>query len=1221
MALYNEQINARSELINQMRMELLGPGSEPMTVDIDRETISTTPEKRYYVGVLYPQGNKFKLQDDDLQGEKDTGKETLFDEGINEDVEKENQLEESKREDKNYVNDMQDDSMDENVNMSTKLLPSSMGLTFIANKKLEKIVVNAQFALYKKSEVDNCCLKIPADVENFSIPSQFLQYFGFDEESRILRLKCNFPAKNIRDIYERDNVDNGSFQFYAYTLLKMLNSGYVREPLSGKVEVDFSNSNYFEPREIIEGKIAKICALRYHLLGDYYSYTIMMINSRHGKARGINTIFQPQLSISSDDNNQLVFCDIDEVNRIRYSDDESKINALLYRNKKNYGTGLGAAVNWNIDNNGIGVLMTDFFPEVSVPQMDYRVDAKYGLEDKVFSMKYLSDLNETEKNEKIFDLQLLCDSYSKWIDEVKNQFSSISNDLLETAQSNINNCIFCMERIQKGINVLKSNPNAWIAFQLANRAMFMQRAHISIQRDFEKKFVDVFPENDEVYDTLQNIDYYNIEDNSFWRPFQLAFLLMSIPSMTDAGKNKERDLVDLIWFPTGGGKTEAYLGLTAFSIFYRRLAYDSEEAGGTTVIMRYTLRLLASQQFTRAATLICACEVIRKDGESRKGKYPKYDLGDEEISIGLWIGGQHTPNKVKGNSNDSTAQFCYNKLSEANAQNLTNYKERYNKFQVLKCPWCGTKLVKEVVNNKTKGEFGYHVPNGKSFYFACPQEGCAFEERLPLQVVDEELYKNPPTLLFATVDKFAMLPWYKETGAFFGVDSEHRTPELIIQDELHLISGPLGSMVGLYESAVDYLCSSKGFRPKIIASTATICRAKEQCSELYNRKVFQFPPQGIDQGDSFFAREAKDSFGRVYIGILPSGKTKAMTESKIIATLLQKEQEYRASDDIKDCYWTVTNYFNSLKELGKCSSIIQNDVRDNIRRLAHRSNYKYGIRNILKPDELTSRVSTTELNRTLDKLEKIRYSSDPDKKTYPSNILLATNMISVGIDVDRLNVMTILGQPKLTSEYIQASSRVGRKYPGVVFVQYDSARSRDRSHYEQFKAYHESFYKYVEPTGLTPFSEPACQRALHAVVLSILRHGFNYEMDEEISTFNPEEMRDILDSISNYIISRIDEINNRREHPSVGDTERITSEINTIYDRLATIVSRSHNNVVYGNIMGEKPADGSRILKPFGKDKDEELTFDTMTSMRNVDQGVNATLLIMEAEDEKKTFD
>ena len=208
-------------------------------------------------------------------------------------------------------------------------------------------------------------------------------------------------------------------------------------------------------------------------------------------------------------------------------------------------------------------------------------------------------------------------------------------------------------------------------------------------------------------------------------------------------------------------------------------------------------------------------------------------------------------------------------------------------------------------------------------------------------------------------------------------------------------------------------------------------------------------------------------------------------EIRSISAMLQKIYGMDLDDEVKDKYWTLTVYFNSLKDLGKCSTLVDDDVKDFIKRMAYRIGTAKDARMITNADELTSRVSTTQLNQTLDKLEKLAYSKENiENKRWPSNVLLATNMISVGIDVARLNVMLLVGQPKLTSEYIQASSRVGREFPGVAFTMYDASKSRDRSHYEQFKGYHESFYRHVEPTGVTPFSKPARERALHAVVIS-----------------------------------------------------------------------------------------------------------------------------------------
>jgi superfamily II DNA or RNA helicase len=513
--------------------------------------------------------------------------------------------------------------------------------------------------------------------------------------------------------------------------------------------------------------------------------------------------------------------------------------------------------------------------------------------------------------------------------------------------------------------------------------------------------------------------------------------------------------------------------------------------------------------------------------------------------------------------------------------------------------------------------------NNRHFELFCPQESCFFNEvgTLPVQIVDEELYAHPPTLLFGTVDKFAMLPWKKEIGAFFGIGMQNRSPELIIQDELHLISGPLGTMVGLYETAIDLLCREKGVPTEIVASTATIRKAKEQCSALYDREVAQFPHPALDAEDSFFAREStidytKNVFGRKYIGLMPSGKTKAMMEVRSIAALLQTINTMELSDEIKDKFWTLTVYFNSLKDLGKCTTLVDDDVKDFIKRTAYRLGTARDARMVARADELTSRVSTTELNETLDKLEKLTYSKENiANKRYASNVLLATNMISVGIDVARLNVMLLVGQPKLTSEYIQASSRVGRSFPGVAFAMYDGSKSRDRSHYEQFKAYHESFYKYVEPTGATPFSKPARDRALHAVIFALMRFlEESLSNENDASSFSRAKYQHRIDRIKNAIISRNESITKRLNTGMIVDSESIGNEIDTYFEQWERLAEEyDEGNFSYGEkYMVKNPEESyGRLLKSFNTAPYDK-AFDTMTPMRNVDSTVSGKVLIWE---------
>lgn len=716
----------------------------------------------------------------------------------------------------------------------------------------------------------------------------------------------------------------------------------------------------------------------------------------------------------------------------------------------------------------------------------------------------------------------------------------------------------------------------------------MQRYHSK----FTGTEYDRYPEEKE----YPKFDYINIEKkDASWRAFQLAFILMNIDGINNP-TSVDRDIVDLIWIPTGGGKTEAYLGLTGFTIFLRRLK-DPVNGGGTSIIMRYTLRLLAAQQFVRASILICACEKIRRECK-------EYNLGKEEISIGLWVGDTPTPNK------NTKASEIFKKLTKTanSSQELENNKRNYNKFQVLKCPWCGTKLEMDYVDGKIRGRWGYNYDKKKIIF--CPDLRCDFKNALPIQVVDEELYKKPPTLLFGTVDKFASLPWEGEVSKLFGLDhnSNNKQPELIIQDELHLISGPLGSMVGLYETAIDAICSNitngSGVRPKIVASTATIKRASEQCKMLFNREVSQFPPSGINIEDSFFIKEVpiEEKPGRLYVGIMPSGKTPTTAQVRLYTAILESPRFIDAEEDIIDKYWTVVGYFNSIRELGKTSNLVKDDIASNIVRYMRRLLKSDQVRYANFPQELTSRVESTEIVKILKNLENnYKVIEDYNFNNRPIDVLLASNMISVGVDVSRLDLMVVCGQPKQTSEYIQASSRVGRKYPGLVFTLYNQSKTRDRSHYELFYPYHQTFYKYVEPTSITPFSEQARERGLHAVFISMVRHLLKLTKDEEANSFRDDI--DGLNLIKDYILKRAKDLDNTELQDMATETEK---EINAIIEKW--------DNKVKTTVDGDKVCYKSdkynkNLLVPYLKNN-ENNAFPTMQSLRNVDSEAKVEILV-----------
>lgn len=1200
----------REELINEVKKELLGPGSEFNLPDMDNEIITDKPESRYSIGILFPQNSQYKVDNDDssrVEEEVSSNTEEYdITENINEeDLEADNI---STQTFKPTLNASEENNLDEEIALASQNLPSSMGYTYFIKGQAETVNCEVSFGMYRKTKLADCMVPFILGSDDYILPIEVQKFVEFDSDNSTLKLISPIKRYDVYKLFKENNINDPYLEDRMFLLSNQIGPlGYKRMPYKKSVIIQFDEDSNIKEK-VIDGFPIKIVCMKKALNDEISSITIMMVNTNYGFYKGTNSIFQPKLRVTATLSGGFSFVDYSNTFNPEGLDEEEKSLELLYRNKKSFGTGHGTSVIFDIDKEGYGFIENEFFPIEEIPQIDFEANKKVSKQG--LSMKYLSDLNDIKFNEKIEAMNTLLNSYKDWINEIDKSSDNpkiVGDHYKSKAKEHIENCKRSFERMQKGLKILQTNSLAKTAFLLANRAMFMQRIHLELQAK------DKYPGDENLQSILLSLNYYERADEYFWRPFQLAFLLMSVESIVD-DKCMDRDIVDLIWFPTGGGKTEAYLGLTAFAIFYRRLT--SENAGGTAVVMRYTLRLLAAQQFVRAATLICACEVIRKHkNEKEKVKYPVYDLGKEAITIGLWIGSEHTPNRNQGKH---SAQEYFNKLTDSNKGSLDFRKDNYNKFQILKCPWCGTKLVKDFGLDKKGeiGDWGYRLKNGKTFRMSCTQENCNFELDLPIQIVDEELYKNPPTLLFGTVDKFAMLPWKKEVGSFFAIDSKNRAPELIIQDELHLISGPLGTMVGLYETAIDALCSNKGVKPKIIASTATIRRAKEQCSVLFNREVNQFPSPGIDANDSYFAKEADTSekHGRVYVGLMPSGKTKAMMEVRSIAAILEKTNMLKVSDEIKDKFWTLAIYFNSLRDLGKCRTLIDDDVKDFIKRSAYRLGNGKG-RSIGQVSELTSRVSTFELNRILEQIETLEYSKENIKNNkFAVNTLLATNMISVGVDVARLNIMLLVGQPKLTSEYIQASSRIGRQYPGVAFVLYDGTKSRDRSHYEQFRSYHESFYKFVEPTGATPFSDQARERALHAVIISLMRHIYGLSQDQDAAQFKEDKFIQQIKEVVEYITERANCINKRSVFQLNDETEKISEEILDFFKYWSSKAQLSLNNRLY---YGEKfmfnlpSVDDKRLMKVFGS-TDTDTAIETLTSMRNVDTSCKSSILIWE---------
>lgn len=747
--------------------------------------------------------------------------------------------------------------------------------------------------------------------------------------------------------------------------------------------------------------------------------------------------FQAGLSVSTD---VPALVDRSKLRSDVSSDPDLATSELLYRNHMVFGAGHGCAVSVeesDVDNRLCQRVSTTFVPRQDVHR-SMAGESKANL-----SLDFMGSAN---REEVVSQLRLLVNDYSSWIEATDASTTStgsghVPQHLRGIAARHMTNANEARDRINAGIELIANDDDAFYAFQLANQAMNMQRSRQDWVRAGAK-------------------GEFQPGGKQAWRPFQIAFILINLPSVTKED-HPERDIADLLWFPTGGGKTEAYLGLIAYLLLLRRLR--DTNVRGVAVIMRYTLRLLTIQQFERAAMLICSLESVRRDAEDRIGTTP--------FGIGLWVGGGATPNDIR------TAKTNLGKLR--NSQEVVEGNPR----QIEACPWCGTRLAVE----------DYRIVKTPSdrMLVSCPNPDCDFSDGLPVHIVDTDVYRERPELVIGTVDKFAGMSWRGEISTLFGRNSSSDIgPDLIIQDELHLISGPLGSTVGLFETAVDLAAGGKNRangsrhrRPKIIASTATIRRAEAQIQSVFNRDSRLFPPPGLDPDDSFFAEKApSDQFGtRQYVGVLASGTSHATLMVRTYASLLHSASVVKAVDvEDRDPYWTLVGYFNSLRVLGSAYLQVYDDVRARLMLLARREE-REDSRGI-QLSELTSRVENHKIPEALKSLEKSLMSG-----LTPEDVVLATNMISVGLDVDRLGLMTVMGQPQSSAEYIQATSRVGRRHPGLVVTIFNAARTRDRSHYESFNDFHGALYRAVEATSATPFAARSRDRGLHAVLVSALR--------------------------------------------------------------------------------------------------------------------------------------
>ncbi|MBV8885534.1 MAG: hypothetical protein JO235_16280, partial [Chroococcidiopsidaceae cyanobacterium CP_BM_RX_35] len=794
-------INCSGEINFQSAKDFYGPWKQ----DNGEEILQRDPPAiRYGVGVLYPLGTSaedesFKSSQEDRDGVQDNQPDPVDTANVLNKIVTEDVFQSIEEIKKGIPDSVETDSDDFDLSPANAYKPSSMGISFLGEfPKGSRLIIEAVGGRYQQKTVKVC------------------------GKERIWWLRS--PVS--------------------------INAVFVAEDICAQKERRFSKNHNLDGLELS----VEVFSRPYQKKGEIVRLVTVCLVNRSSGSNSEKSLFQAgfQTTIVSPDG---VECILPYPGRHHLEadkdDEEERSLALLYRKMETYAVGHGCAADWDKKSSAgrVKTVSAECLPAFETPSITPDITREDGSPLEV-PMAPLAGLVEGEDG---FDaLSEVVELYQNWISEKRAEIPSLKEGYQNAAQGHMDECDHAAKRMREGLNYLQNNARAKRAFQLANYAILLQQIHS--RRESRKANYDTKLQRYNFCEPYQVPDPLKAATNrGKWRAFQVAFLLLSIQSTAEANL-LERSTVELIWFPTGGGKTEAYLGLSAFSIFMRRL--KNPEDVGVNVLMRYTLRLLTAQQFQRASTLICAMEHLRRQCVD--------ELGKELFSVGIWVGGDTTPNTRK------QAVSALGQLQKSSSAE--------NPFLLSRCPWCGAQMGRyEGKLPKIAPKVLGYVQSGGSVIFKCPDNACEFHKNngLPIYILDEDIYDKRPSLVIGTVDKFAQLAWRPEARAIFGIASrgERQTspPGLIIQDELHLIAGPLGSVVGLYEPVIEELCTDRRerqeIRPKIVCATATIRRYNNQVKALYGRAdVALFPSPGIDAEDSFFSRYARKSDGELQPG-------------------------------------------------------------------------------------------------------------------------------------------------------------------------------------------------------------------------------------------------------------------------------------------------------------------------------------------------------------------
>lgn len=588
-----------------------------------------------------------------------------------------------------------------------------------------------------------------------------------------------------------------------------------------------------------------------------------------------------------------------------------------------------------------------------------------------------------------------------------------------------------------------------------------------------------------------------------WRLFQIVFIVSQIPGIHamksgDQAAMQDRNIVDIIYFPTGGGKTEAYLGVIVFHCFFDRVR---GKKAGVTAWTRFPLRLLTIQQTQRVADVIGAAELVRRS-------HPDPRLSGKDVdgfAVGYFVGQEATPNELTPPRQGDPPDHNWSTANDPEA------RQRWKK--IVKCPGCRTATVRVDFD-----------PDTVRLIHRCANPGCPFPEgMLPVHVIDNEIYRYLPSVVVGTIDKLASLGNQRKLSLILGqvtgrcvkhgyynskccqkecTDSTRLRPgppagisgpTLFVQDELHLLKEGLGTFDSHYETFLQVLLRSFGqdMPVKIIASSATIEAFGRQVRHLYGREARVFPGPGPTLNESFYAKTFEYP-QRLFVGVLPHNKTIFNAVLELIQYYheeIEKLLGLSASDPnpfggqirpgtpewqrLLDPYVTSLTYFSATRELNSIHTDLDAHVNNELTQAGFSP---------LRIAELSGSTTTDDVTRILELLE----TTQPGQTTTAPNAILATSMISHGVDVDRLNCIVFYGMPKQTAEYIQASSRVGRAHVGIVLDCLKPARERDQSHFSYFHKYHEFLGQLVEPVAINRWSKFSIKRTIPGLFMGIL---------------------------------------------------------------------------------------------------------------------------------------